>query len=58
VGDADHFAPTNDTLGGQQGDAALQMIAATILGPVRATDLVGRIGGEEFGIFLPSANQQ
>lgn len=58
VVDADHFKRINDTLGHQQGDAALQMIAETIRGSVRSTDLVGRIGGEEFGIFLPGANQQ
>jgi diguanylate cyclase len=55
VVDADHFKRINDTLGHQQGDAALQMIAATIRSSVR---VVGRIGGEEFGIFLPGANQQ
>lgn len=58
VVDADHFKRINDTLGHQQGDAALQMIAETIRSSVRSTDLVGRIGGEEFGIFLPGANPQ
>ena len=58
VVDADHFKRINDTLGHQQGDAALQIIADTIQGAVRSTDLVGRIGGEEFGIFLPGANPQ
>jgi LacI family transcriptional regulator len=56
--DADHFKLINDTLGHQQGDAALQAIAETIRSSVRSTDLVGRIGGEEFGIFLPGANPQ
>jgi diguanylate cyclase len=58
VVDADHFKLINDTLGHQQGDAALQMIAETIRTSVRSTDLVGRIGGEEFGIFLPGADPQ
>lgn len=58
VVDADHFKRINDTLGHQQGDAALQIIAETIQSIVRSTDLVGRIGGEEFGIFLPGANPQ
>lgn len=58
VVDADHFKRINDRLGHQQGDAALQMIAETIQSSVRSTDLVGRIGGEEFGIFLPGANPQ
>lgn len=54
VVDVDHFKKINDDLGHHQGDAALRLIAGAIRGAVREVDLVGRIGGEEFGVFLPS----
>jgi diguanylate cyclase (GGDEF)-like protein len=53
VVDVDHFKIINDTLGHQQGDSALRLIAGAITKAVRPVDLVGRIGGEEFGVFLP-----
>jgi diguanylate cyclase (GGDEF)-like protein len=53
--DADHFKAINDSLGHQQGDEALKIIAKTIKGSLREADIVGRIGGEEFGVFLPGA---
>ena len=54
VVDVDHFKNINDALGHDQGDAALKLIAGAIKGAVREVDLVGRIGGEEFGVFLPN----
>jgi diguanylate cyclase (GGDEF)-like protein len=51
--DIDHFKRVNDSFGHDRGDEALQLVAATIKGAVRAVDLVGRLGGEEFGVFLP-----
>lgn len=57
VVDADHFKSINDRFGHASGDAALKLIVAAIRASVRASDIVGRLGGEEFGIFLPGAGQ-
>ena len=50
--DVDHFKAVNDSYGHDLGDEALKLIADTIVANVRETDLVGRMGGEEFGVFL------
>ena len=54
--DADHFKTINDRFGHDQGDEALQLIASTIRASVRSVDVVGRLGGEEFGVFLREAD--
>jgi diguanylate cyclase (GGDEF)-like protein len=54
--DADRFKAINDRFGHEEGDAALQLIADAIRSAVRAGDLVGRVGGEEFGVFLENAD--
>ena len=51
--DVDHFKAINDSFGHDYGDEALRLIARTIKGALRGVDLVGRIGGEEFGVFMP-----
>ena len=56
VVDADHFKCVNDRFGHDQGDKALILIADTIRAMLRSIDRVGRLGGEEFGIFLPGAS--
>lgn len=53
--DADHFKRINDTLGHPTGDQALMAIASTLRRCVRIEDVVGRIGGEEFGVLLKGA---
>lgn len=50
--DADHFKKINDTLGHAAGDIALQHLAQILKKTTRATDIVGRIGGEEFAILF------
>ena len=50
--DLDHFKPINDTAGHAAGDAMLKAVASAITSRVRATDLVVRIGGDEFALLL------
>jgi diguanylate cyclase len=52
VVDADRFKSINDRYGHQSGDEALALIAQTLRGSVRGHDIVGRLGGEEFGLLL------
>jgi diguanylate cyclase len=53
--DADYFKAINDTYGHERGDEALRVIASAIRSAVRPVDICGRIGGEEFGVYLPNA---
>lgn len=52
--DLDHFKSINDTYGHAVGDDVLRTVAQTIQSSVRRSDIVGRIGGEEFSVFLPN----
>ena len=54
--DADRFKAINDNHGHYTGDAALIHISQTLHTAVGETGYVGRLGGEEFGIFLPGAD--
>ena len=56
--DVDHFKRVNDSYGHAVGDRVLQLIAARASAVVRSGDLVGRLGGEEFGILMPGATAQ
>lgn len=51
--DADHFKMINDRNGHAVGDEALRIMANAIQQCVGKDGLVGRLGGEEFGVFLP-----
>lgn len=55
--DIDRFKSINDTYGHATGDAVIAEVARRALAAFRARDLVGRIGGEEFGVILPAANR-
>lgn len=52
--DLDFFKRVNDDHGHAAGDALLRATGEAIAGGVRASDTAGRIGGEEFAVFLPN----
>jgi len=54
--DADHFKALNDSQGHLAGDAVLRMLAEVLREGTRSIDILGRLGGEEFGVLLPGAN--
>jgi diguanylate cyclase (GGDEF)-like protein len=54
--DVDHFKTINDTFGHATGDKVLKGIVADCGSVLRRSDYVGRMGGEEFCIFLPDAS--
>ncbi len=55
--DLDHFKRINDTFGHQRGDDALRHVVGVAQDCLREGDILGRLGGEEFAIALPNANQ-
>ena len=50
--DLDHFKEVNDTLGHKAGDHAIRLVADTMQTLVRACDVVGRYGGDEFVLWI------
>jgi len=54
--DLDHFKDVNDLFGHAAGDAVLKSVAQCLRRGLRAIDILGRYGGEEFIIFLPETD--
>lgn len=50
--DIDHFKQVNDTYGHPVGDEVIRMLAKTCIDHLRSTDMLGRLGGEEFAVLL------
>ena len=55
--DLDHFQEVNDTFGHQQGDLILQQVGERLSHALDASATVGRMGGDEFVILLPGADE-
>jgi diguanylate cyclase (GGDEF)-like protein len=56
MADLDHFKTLNDTYGHETGDRALRLFARVVRDTLRASDVVGRHGGEEFAIAFPDCS--
>ncbi|SFS02463.1 diguanylate cyclase [Yoonia litorea] len=56
--DIDHFKAINDRYGHDAGDSVLRDVAARLRENLRAIDLVGRLGGEEFIVAMPRTSQR
>ena len=50
--DVDRLKPINDTFGHAAGDVVLKGVVAVLMRHVRSSDVVGRLGGDEFGLLL------
>ena len=55
--DIDNFKDVNDTYGHAAGDEVLKHLARTIIENVRETDIVGRMGGDEFAVILARSDE-
>ena len=55
--DLDHFKQINDTYGHPAGDEVLRKVSAFLMDSVRETDIVARVGGEEFVVLMHGADE-
>lgn len=56
--DLDNFKSVNDTYGHMAGDAALKLVARTLSGEIRKTDVAARLGGDEFVLLLSNTTKE
>lgn len=56
--DIDHFKSVNDRFGHEAGDRVLQYVAAVCRTAKRDSDIVARVGGEEFALMLPETTEE
>lgn len=56
--DMDHFKSINDVFGHSKGDEALKKMSKRLKSMFRSNELIGRIGGDEFCVFLPSVTKE
>jgi diguanylate cyclase (GGDEF)-like protein/PAS domain S-box-containing protein len=56
--DIDGLKEVNDTLGHAEGDELIRGIGEALAGRMRRTDVIGRLGGDEFGILMPDTSPE